>query len=123
MEVVTRGERRRIWSEEDKVRIVQEAMVPGAVAADVARRWGVGTGQLYTWRRELLDRTTHPAATAAIPAPSFAQVTLAEPAAAPSSPCLPSRAGLMEIVLPGGAVVRVDAAVDGDALRRVLGAL
>ena len=27
------------------------------------------------------------------------------------------------IVLPGGAVVRVDAAVDGDALRRVLGAL
>jgi transposase len=123
VEVVTRGERRRTWSEEDKVRIVQEAMVPGAVAADVARRWGVGTGQLYTWRRELLDRTARAAATTAIPAPSFAQVMLAEPAVAPPSPLAPSRAGLIEIVLPGGAVVMVDAAVDGDALRRVLSAL
>jgi len=30
---------------------------------------------------------------------------------------------LIEIVLPGGASVRVDAHVDGRALRRVLGAL
>ena len=31
--------------------------------------------------------------------------------------------GLIEIVLPGGASARVDAQVDGRALRRVLGAL
>lgn len=120
---MTRGERRRTWSEEDKLRIVQEAMVPGAVAADVARRWGVGTGQLYTWRRELLDRTARATATSAIAAPSFAQVMLAEPALSPPPPPSPSPSGLIEIVLPGGAMVRVDAAVDGDALRRVLAAL
>jgi hypothetical protein len=71
----------------------------------------------------LLDRTARATAAPAIPAPSFAQVTLAEPEAALPSPSRPSRAGLIEIVLPGGAVVRVDTAVDGDALRRVLGAL
>ena len=31
--------------------------------------------------------------------------------------------GLIEIVLPGDVLVRVDAQVDGRALRRVLGAL
>jgi hypothetical protein len=31
--------------------------------------------------------------------------------------------GLIEIVLPGGATVRVDAQVDAQALRRVLGVL
>ena len=35
----------------------------------------------------------------------------------------PRAEGLIEIVLPGGASVRVDAQVDGRALRRVLGAL
>ena len=32
-------------------------------------------------------------------------------------------AGLIEIALPGGTLVRVDAHVDADALRRVLGVL
>ena len=67
-----------------------------------------------------------------MPAPVFAQVTLAppvEPAAVPSDPPLakpdtaPAAPGRMEIVLPGGAVVRVGADVDGAALRRVLAAL
>ena len=35
----------------------------------------------------------------------------------------PRAEGLIEIVLPGGASVRVDAQVDSRALRRVLGAL
>ena len=35
----------------------------------------------------------------------------------------PRAEGLIEIMLPGGASVRVDAQVDGRALRRVLGVL
>jgi transposase len=35
---VTRVVRRRRWSDEDKGRIVAEAVTPGAVIADVARR-------------------------------------------------------------------------------------
>jgi len=61
--------------------------------------------------------------TAAIEPPQFASEELAStPAAETTMP--PSRAqGQIEIVLPGGVLVRVDAQVDGRALRRVLAAL
>lgn len=127
--MITRGERRRAWSADQKRLIVSEAMQPGAMPAEVARRWGIGTGLLYTWRRQLLagDFGEPP-----VPAPVFAQVTLtstAEPEAAPPDPTTPSShaalamPGRMEITLPGGAVVCVGADVDGVALRRVLAAL
>ena len=44
VEVVTRGERRRRWSDEDRARILTEAMAPGAIASHVARRFGVSSG-------------------------------------------------------------------------------
>ena len=121
MEVVTRGERRRGWSEEERARILTEAMEPGAVVAHVARRWGVSTGQLYTWRKAMLAQAA-PIATA--PAtPSFAQVQLAAPEPPPAPPTGTAPAGQIEIVLPDGALVRVDAAVDAAALRLVLAVL
>lgn len=129
VEVITRGERRRAWSADQKRLIVSEAMQPGAMPAEVARRWGIGTGLLYTWRRQLLaGEFGEPP----VPVPVFAQVTLASPAepeaaasdlAAGSSDAVPAMAGRMEITLPGGAVVCVGADVDGAALRRVLAAL
>jgi hypothetical protein len=46
------------------------------------------------------------------------------PTPAPQTAVVPTRAeGLIEIVLAGGVLVRVDALVDSRALRRVLGAL
>ncbi len=41
VEVVTRGERRRRWSEEDRALILTEAMAPGAIASHVAGRFAV----------------------------------------------------------------------------------
>lgn len=128
VEVVTRGERRRAWSAEQKRLIVAEAMQPGATPTEVARRWGIGTGLLYTWRRQFFaGELVDPPVTA----PAFAQVSLAPPAEPEAAPPHPPTAtvgtvpavGQMEIVLPGGAVVRVGADVDGSALRRVLVAL
>jgi len=43
--------------------------------------------------------------------------------AAPDPAASTQRSGLIEIVLPGGPTVRVDAQVDDRALRRVLAAL
>jgi transposase-like protein len=57
VEVVTRGEARRRWSEEERARILAEAMAPGAIASHVARRFGVSTGQFYTWRKAMLLRS------------------------------------------------------------------
>ena len=53
MEVLTRPERRRRWSDEEKLRNIREAMEPGVWYADVARRHDISRQQVYQWRREL----------------------------------------------------------------------
>jgi len=42
---------RRLWSEEQKGRIVRESLAPGARVADVARKYGLRSQQLTHWRR------------------------------------------------------------------------
>ncbi|HEY3847391.1 MAG TPA: transposase [Acetobacteraceae bacterium] len=134
MEIITRGERRRSWTADRKSQIVAESLGPELTPTEVARKHGISTGQLYTWRQRHLNV---PTALVTRAVPRFAQVELtpapfsagaADPKPAdaypPSTPSSLSRPeGLIEVVLPGGVVVRMDAHVDGSALRRVLGAL
>jgi transposase len=47
IEVITRGERRRRWSASEKQAIVTESLEPNASIAGIARKHGIGTGQLY----------------------------------------------------------------------------
>jgi transposase len=118
IEVITRGERRR-WALEEKQAIVAESLAPNASLTAIARRHGIGTGLLYAWRHRLLGRRSGEAA-------CFASVDLVnEPRrlAAPDTAASTQRSGLIEIVLPGGISVRVDAQVDDRALRRVFAAL
>ncbi len=42
---------RRLWSEEQKGRIVRESLAPGARVADVARKYCLRSQQLTHWRR------------------------------------------------------------------------
>jgi transposase len=134
VEIITRGERRRSWSAEQKDQIVAESLGPDLTPTEVARKHGISSGQLYTWRQQRLSVQTALVTRAAprfaevelTPAPSLAEAADPKPVAAapPSSTLVSSRPeGLIEIVLPGGMVVRMDAQVDGRALRRVLGAL
>ena len=55
VEVITRGERRRAWTAEQKRAIVLESLAPAVRSSDVARRHGINTGLLYTWRRQMVD--------------------------------------------------------------------
>ena len=131
VEVITRGERRRIWTPEQKRDIVMESLEPGGSPIAVARRHGIGTGLLYTWRRQMVEGQLQ----ALLPAtPSFVAIAAlhdgggaaAEPAvpqAAPSAPMPGAASAAIEIVLPDGVTVRVGAAVEEAALRRVLAAL
>jgi transposase len=41
----------RRWSVEEKARIVEESLVPGAGVFEVARRWQVCSQQAFGWRR------------------------------------------------------------------------
>ena len=60
--------------------------------------------------------------TPALQAPDGSEpVSPAVPAPPPPPPSRPD--GVIEVVLPSGVLVRVDATVDGRALRRVLSAL
>jgi len=134
VEVITRGERRRSWTAEQKDQIVAESLGPELTPTEVARKHEISTGQLYTWRQQRLSVQT---ALVTRAGPRFAEVELAPapapPEAADPKPLdAPSRStaatlsrpeGLIEIVLPGRVVVRVDAQVDGRALRQVLAAL
>ena len=43
-------ERRRRWSDEERLRIVAEAFAPGACVADVCRRHGVSEATIYNWK-------------------------------------------------------------------------
>src|ERR1700730_6419276 len=56
IEVITGAERRRHWSWEQKQAIVAESVAPRASPTVIARKYGLNTGQLYTWRRQLLRR-------------------------------------------------------------------
>lgn len=47
---IVRVERRRNWSDEEKLAILKETTQPGVIVAAVARRHGIGTGQLYSNR-------------------------------------------------------------------------
>ncbi|MGH8132125.1 MAG: IS66-like element accessory protein TnpA [Steroidobacteraceae bacterium] len=138
IEVITRGERRRAWDLEQKREIVIESLQPDARPSDVARRHGINTGLLYTWRRQMLEGQLGEAPRLA---PRFARVDTtaaalelsdggpgspgcrtqaAEPLSIPVPPTI---GGIIEITLPSGISLRVDALVDSRALRRVLTAL
>ena len=51
VEVITSVQRRRHWTMEEKVRLVEETFLPGQSVSLVARRHGMNANQLFTWRR------------------------------------------------------------------------
>ena len=124
--VLVQSERRRNWSDEQKLLIVQESLRPGVVVAQVARRWAIGSGQLYTWRKQLLSAAASsfipceiigdggPTEPVSLPAPALALV--AENTAA-------SPAGVIEVTVNGGRTLRVSGAADPETLKLVLDAL
>ena len=128
VEVLVRAERRRTWPFERKREIVAESLEAGCKPGELARRHGISRGQLYTWRREVLGVQR---ALARSEPPRFASVEVAPEAdrAAgavrdPEVSVAPvGCGGLIEIMLPSGVSLRVDAEVDARALRRVLSAL
>ena len=54
--VLTGAERRRDWTDEQRLEILREAFAPGAIVSDVARRYDVSWGLVYQWRRAALRR-------------------------------------------------------------------
>jgi len=72
-------ERRRRWDDETRLKILSEAFSPGANISQIARRHDVSTGQIYTWRRKLLEASAGSAPMASSD-PGFAEAVLVDDA-------------------------------------------
>jgi transposase len=55
VEVLPRADRRRSWTLEQTREIVSESLGPELTPTEVARKHGLSTGQIYTWRHQLLN--------------------------------------------------------------------
>jgi transposase len=118
LEVIQTGSRRR-WTLEEKRRIVAESASGTRQVSATARRFGLSTGQLFTWRRLArkgrLGGDTEPV--------SFAEAIIAAGGATPVGLPPPVGPCSMEIVLADGLRVIVEQGVDPGALARLIGAL
>lgn len=121
IEVLNGAERRRKWSDETKIAIVAEALAPGAVVSQVARRHDVVPSQLFGWMRQFRGAATAEMTPAAPPvfAPAVIDIapTISTPPPAPAEP-----QAAIEISV-GAATVRIRGAVDSRTLAAVLKAL
>ena len=114
MAVVDTGRRRR-WSAEEKVRIVEESLSAPRAASRTARRHGIASSLLFKWRKAYREGRLHDASGDG----GFVQAYVMPELMSGS----PAGGGRMEIVLTGGQRMIVRADVDATALRRVLGVL
>ena len=119
-------ERRRRWSKDEKSRIVEETLMPGAVVCEVARRHGVAQSLLFAWRRQARAPEAGGRDSSILLPVEIGAATPSGSQAARHSRAMASgraKSGVIEIELGSGSRVRVDNAVDADALRRVLNVL
>ena len=108
-----------VWQERRDV--LSRFSSSGLSLAEFARREGIAYGRLIAWRQRFRRDAESRAQSRPSPSPSplFREVTLGgEEEAAPSAKAAP-----LEVVLPGGVVVRVSRGADEVLLRTVLRAV
>jgi len=139
VEIMARVERRRKWTAEEKAALLAEVEAEGGKVKVVARRHRVSESLLYNWRsawKAAAGLARMPEAVEFVPLGVFGRAgdegpaMLAAPADVPppersrrTGMTMDERVGMIEVALPSGARVRVDAFVNEKALRRVLRAL
>ena len=123
IEVLSGVERRRQWADDEKARIVEETLAPGARVAEVARRNTVSASLVFGWRRLARDGLLGRGGPSLMPVEIVAPAPVLPAAQRPALSRSKRSSGLIEIELSQGRRLRVGADVDGDALRRVLDAL
>ena len=130
VEIVPRVERRRKWTIEEKAALLAEVEAEGGKVKLVARRHRISESLLYNWRSAWKASAAGPAGTVkfvslgvAGDAGNTAPAMLPAPEPLPSRRLNESRVGAIEIALPNGSRVSVDAFVNEKALSRVLRAM
>ena len=131
IEIVARVERRRKWSAEEKAALVAEIAAEGGKVSLVARRHRIAESLLYNWRAAWKAAASAAGSTEFVPLgvvrhadeTGAAMLRSPEPARLPPAAANDTRSGTIDIALPDGSRVGVDAFVNEQALARVLRAM
>ncbi|MCK9383009.1 MAG: transposase [Sulfuritalea sp.] len=121
IEIVGRVSGRRRWTVEQKLAILRDAFGPEGCVRTACERHDVGSGAIYTWRRQAMSGEL--TGVRKPTEPTFAEVQISEPPALPAPAVAGRSDSSIGIELPSGIRVIVDATVDADALSRVIGVL
>ena len=121
VEYVMRGEvlgveRRRRWSDDDKISIVLSVGIDGSTVTQVAHRCDVTRQQIYRWRHELKKKGLWSPDEGTVFLPIDFQVAAApDPKPAPAVP--------LELRLQSGRCLRFDSTMDEAVLTRLIRAV
>jgi transposase len=119
--VVGSTEPRRRWrTVEEKRRIVEEAMAPGASVSKVARLYGVNANQVFGWRRQYRAGEL---VVADARVPKLLPVIVSDSADQEPQQEPDHRSGSIHIEFPGRALVSIEAGVDPALAAAIIGRL
>lgn len=125
-EVLDGVERRRRWSDEQKLSILMEIGLRGATVSDVARRHEIARQQIYSWRQDLKRhgalRPDDRPVFLPIGSPPALSAPIDSEAAAPQPDPVgaPTTVPAVEIVLSNGRRLCVSGDIDDAALARLI---
>ena len=125
-EIISRVERRRRWTAEQKAKVLTEALEPGATVSAVADRNGISRSQLYAWMKRARRGDIPGISLNGSQKTLFAPVRIAAvppPVTAPAAACPQRRPGAIEIALTNGRVVRAEEGIEPARLARLVAAL
>jgi transposase len=132
VEIISTVARRRRWTIEEKVAILDEASQPRASITAVADRHGISRNLIYLWRRQAREGSMPGVMVSNGAQSPFIAVQVADRADkvpgqnAPQRLPVPvgrRRSGLIEIALSNGRVVKVEESIDPAMLSRIVAAL
>lgn len=120
IEVLPAGDlgRRRDWTDEEKIRIVEESLQGHRQGSATARRYGLSRSLLTTWRRQYRRGVLGGAASH-----GFVPLSISPPEAGPREVVSQPRSGdevQIEIGLPNGRRLMIPATLDPLILARLL---
>ncbi|MGK7297390.1 MAG: IS66-like element accessory protein TnpA [Candidatus Wenzhouxiangella sp. M2_3B_020] len=111
-------ERRRRWSEDEKLKILSKVGVDGASVTQVAQRHEITRSQIYGWRRDLKKKGLWSPDRGAV----FLPVDFGE-AQTPANASAPAPPVPVELRLGNGRCLRFDSGIGGEALTRLIRAV
>jgi len=110
-------ERRRRWTDEEKLAIVLSVGVGGATVTQIAQRHEITRQQIYAWRYGLKKKGLLSPDTEVL----FLPIEISPMAPEPEDACASgANPALIEVVLRNGRCLRVDAHVDAAALTQLI---